>query len=290
MRFIDIEQGSPEWHELRKTKIGASMAPIIMGASPYSTAYELWQQMVELADPTPVNEFMQRGLDLEGDARDAFTNRTRIKVSPKVGVSSKYEWMMASFDGISDDNKTIVEIKCPGKKDHTTASKGKTPEHYYAQVQHQIAVAESANTIKKAYYFSYAVIPNYLIEVKPDYDYIDKMIEKEKEFIDCVRSFKPPELIERDYITREDNEWRQLTEQWISADSQLNYYAEEEKLARQKLIQHTGQYNTKGFGVRIKKMLRKGSVDYAIIPELENVNLDQYRKENSYYYKVSMDR
>ena len=31
MRFIDIEQGSPEWHELRKTKIGASMAPIIMG-------------------------------------------------------------------------------------------------------------------------------------------------------------------------------------------------------------------------------------------------------------------
>ena len=102
--------------------------------------------------------------------------------------------------------------------------------------------------------------------------------------------FKPPELIERDYITREDNEWRQLTEQWISADSQLNYYAEEEKLARQKLIQHTGQYNTKGFGYQVKKMLRKGSVDYAIIPELENVDLDQYRKENSYYYKISVDR
>ena len=122
-------------------------------------------------------------LDLEDDARDAFTNRTQIKVSPKVGVSSEYEWMMASFDGISDDHKTIVEIKCPGVKDHTTASKGKIPEHYYAQVQHQIAVAESANTINKAYYFSYAVIPNYLIEVKPDYDYIDKMIEKEKDLL-----------------------------------------------------------------------------------------------------------
>jgi len=42
-----------------------------------------------------------------------------------------------------------------------------------------------------------------------------------------------------------------------------------------------------GSGVKIARIERKGSVDYAKIPELNGVDLEKYRKESSSYIKVS---
>ena len=145
-----MEQGSKEWLQVRRRHIGASDAPVIMGVSPFKTVYELWMEKLGTGR-TSVNAAMQRGLDMEGQAREHFSMMTGIEVKPSASFSRSVEFMMASLDGISSDGLTIVEIKCAGQADHGLAVKGQVPEHYMPQLQHQMAVCE----VKELYYFSY---------------------------------------------------------------------------------------------------------------------------------------
>lgn len=89
---------------------------------------------------------MQRGIDLDPIARDLFCSTNLHKMIPKVVIK---DWAMDSLDGINDCNE-ILEIKCPGEKDHAVAVSGKVPAHYYPQLQHQMYVCDSP----KAFYFS----------------------------------------------------------------------------------------------------------------------------------------
>ena len=43
-------QGTQAWKDFRKKMITASMMPIIMGISPWSTPYELWLQQMDLSE------------------------------------------------------------------------------------------------------------------------------------------------------------------------------------------------------------------------------------------------
>src|SRR5258708_7878806 len=137
--FIPIEQGTDEWLDLRKTKITATDAVVIMGASPWKTRTELYHEKVCATVPNAPNERMQRGTVLEPIARDLFNMTTGLKMVPKVAVKG---WAMASLDGINEWNE-ILEIKCPGDKDHAIAVVGKVPDHYYPQLQHQMHVCDS---------------------------------------------------------------------------------------------------------------------------------------------------
>jgi len=45
---VILRQNTPEWLEVRKTKLGASDAPAILGISPYKTAYQLFLEKMGL--------------------------------------------------------------------------------------------------------------------------------------------------------------------------------------------------------------------------------------------------
>src|SRR3954468_9459359 len=113
-------QGTPEWHHLRKTKITATDAVVIMDMSPWKTRLQLYHEKLSSDIQKPANFAMQRGVDLEPIARSLFTIQTGIEVQPKVIIKN---WAMASLDGISSCGKHVVEIKCPGQKDHSLALK-----------------------------------------------------------------------------------------------------------------------------------------------------------------------
>lgn len=185
-------QGTEEWQAIRLQHIGASDAPIIMGVSPWKNVIELWEE--KLFEP----EFMKpsfsqkRGIYLEDFARDYFFLSTGIEVFPDVAFSFDYDFMMASFDGISVDGKTLVEIKCPGKKDHEIALKSEIPNKYYPQLQHQLFVAG----LDKMSYLSYDGESGIILDVYRDDVYIEVMIEREKSFWNCVKSFIQPNLEE----------------------------------------------------------------------------------------------
>jgi putative phage-type endonuclease len=177
--IVDVEQGSKAWHELRKSKITATDAPVIMGASPWKTKHQLYYEKTESGYEIVINERMQRGLDLEPIARETFIFSTGTFVAPAVVVK---DWAMASLDGITKDGSYIIEIKCPGEKYHAIALQGKVPDHYYPQLQHQMYVTD----LKEAGYVSFDGKDFVCVKVQRDDAYIERMVEEEKKFYECL--------------------------------------------------------------------------------------------------------
>ena len=269
-----VQQNTPEWLELRKNMIGASDAPIIMGDSPWKTPFQLWEEKLSLKKPPEMNAAMQRGHELEPIARQAYIDYTGNYIEPKVVFSETHHWMMASLDGLSIDGNLIVEIKCPGKKDHEIAKKGEVPKKYWAQLQHQLATINS-NIL---HYFSYLDGDVALVTVEADEKYIKQLMKKEVDFWNKMQSLEAPALSDRDYVEKRDDIWVEATQEWATVQLQLEDLKAREKKCRELLIQLSGGVNCIGNGVRVQKVVRKGSVDYKAIPELANVNLDKYRK------------
>jgi len=71
IRFVDLVQGTPEWKEFRKGKIGSSMAASIRGIG-FKTPLQLFEDVMEDRE-TPDNEAMRRGRDMEPVIRDWLT-------------------------------------------------------------------------------------------------------------------------------------------------------------------------------------------------------------------------
>ena len=276
-------QGTEEWLEMRRNAIGASDAPIIMGVSPWKTPHALWEEKLGLRETQPTTEAMKRGSLLEEPARGEFEKATGLKMTPRVMEHPTYDWMIASLDGISEDGKSIVEIKCPGREDHLTALTGEVPEKYYAQLQHQLAVTG----LYMVYYYSYDGERGITIEVKRDDKYIDQLISMELAFWNCVQNLEPPKLTERDYVTRDDDLWQTTTASWLEVQAQLEKLVERQEALRQALIDLSGGRNTMGAGIRVQRVVRSGSINYRMIPELRNVNLEQYRKKPVESWRIS---
>lgn len=179
---LHLQQGSAEWRAFRKTKITATDAPVIMGDNPWTSIKALMKKKTS-NDEDFVNERMQRGIDLEPEARELFCIQNGIEIWPQVLVR---DWQMASLDGISQCGKYIVEIKCPSKVFHTMAEMGKIPKHYFAQLQHQMYVAD----VEMMYYYSFDGFDGATVEVKRDEAYIKTMIDKELEFYNQLQDAK----------------------------------------------------------------------------------------------------
>ncbi len=269
--ILDIEQGSPEWHSLRKTKITATDAAVIMGVSPWKSKTKLYQDKKSDDAPNFVSEKMQRGIDLEPIARDLFIIQSNIEVEPKVIVK---DWAMASLDGMSEDGKHIVEIKCPGEKDHQSALSGKVPDYYYPQLQHQMFVCD----VDEMYYYSFDGADGVILTVKRDNEFIEKMIIEEKKFYDCLMTDTPPEPDENDYVERTDLPWEKCALNWLLVTSQIKELEKIEEDLRKQLISLSGESNSRGAGISLCQVQRKGNVDYSKIPELKGVDLELYRK------------
>jgi|SRR5271166_771846 len=276
----DIVQGSDEWLALRKTKVTATDANSIMGANPWKTKLQLYYEKLSDEPPMPPNERMQRGIDLEPIARDLFNMKTRLTMKPVVLVK---DWVMASLDGMNEVGTKIIEIKCPGEKDHATALSGRVPDHYYPQLQHQIYVAG----VSFAYYFSFDGADGVIVEVQKDEEYIKKMIIEEKRFYDCLMNKIPPETEENDYVERNDPIWSRYALQWRLIQQAKKDLEEEEEQLRRQLIFLSGECATKGGGVSLCSYQRKGNVDYTKIPVLKNLDLEQFRKPTTTSWRIT---
>ena len=273
-------QGSVEWHALRKTKITATDAAVIMGVNHWKTIHQLYDEKLSNDPPKPPNAAMKRGIDLEPVARDLFNTKTRLIMTPQVIIK---DWMMASLDGMSDCGNYIVEIKCPGERDHSIALSGKVPEHYYPQLQHQIHVCN----VHMAYYFSFDGVKGVIVEVMRDQKYIDRMVEEERKFYECIMNKTPPKPIESDYIERNDDLWKKCAYKWKTITETIKSLEKEEEEVRQQLVFLSGESNTKGAGISLCQVERKGAVDYSRIPQLKGMDLELYRKPGSQCWRIS---
>lgn len=274
-----MEQGTKEWLEFRKNHVGASDAPVIMRKSPWKTPYQLWQQKLSLAEDKPSNFAMERGNDLEPIARKALEEKLGMPLATKVRLHNRRSWMMASLDAISFDESIVAEIKCPGKDDHEIALSGHVPEKYFPQLQHQIEVCG----VDMVYYFSFHGQENALLKVYRDDQYIKQLINEEEKFFECMSNFEAPELTPQDFTFQTNGRWVQLATRLQEIKS---IKAEEEEIKKELIAMANGQ-NSRGAGVQLTKCVRRGNVDYGKIPELQNVDLEAYRKKTIEYWRFS---
>lgn len=279
-----IKQDTSEWLEMRKNKIGASDAPVIMEVSPYTTPFKLWEQKLGLSPPTFQNPSMKRGHDLEEEARLELEKMTGLCFLPYVKFHSSIPWMMASLDGMDLENKYIAEIKCPNKVDHELALSGQVPEKYIPQLQHQLEVCE----LDMVYYFSFDGSKGALVKIFRDEIYIKKMLKKEEEFWECIQSWVAPEMTDKDYELKTDGEWATSAYQWKMLHQQLKEIEKKEEEARKNLIDLSRNRNSMGAGIKLTKSMRKGSIDYTSIPQLKEVELEKYRRNPVECYKITL--
>lgn len=278
-------QNTPEWEEMRKGKVGASDAPIIMGVSPYKTPFKLWEEKLGLSECIQ-NQAMRRGHDLEETARKKMEEMTGIMFVPVVKYHPTIDWMMCSLDCLSIDESTIGEIKTTNKEDHAKAISGNVPEKYFPQLQHHMEVCQKDSTL----YFSFHNDEGVIVKVERDDEYIKKMIKEEKRFFECLQNLEPPKLSSRDYLLRETEEFLAGVEICKVLDQRLREIKDQVKQNRNHLIGMCCNQSSRGGGIRILRMVEKGRVDYSRIPELKNVNLDQYRKAPIEKWKITKEK
>jgi len=281
-----LVQGSQEWHEFRRTRIGASDIPIIMGLSPWSNPLKLWKQKMNIVESDFENYSMLHGKRTEEEARKEFELMTGIKVEPAVVVHPKYPFLMASLDGAYWNNgqiENLVELKCPTNSSiFEMAKTGRLTDYYYAQVQAQLGCCG----LEWGYFAVYYGKEMALVEVERNDEYLEKIYEAAIDFYRRMQEFDPPEDT---IVHRDDFAWSEITERLKYAHHQLKTWGDAYDSAKKELIELAKTKSSEGFGVRLTYSVRKGNVQYKDIPALKGLDLEQFRGKHSEVWTVNVN-
>lgn len=287
-----MKQGTKEWREARKSHIGASDAPVIMNVCPFTrsdgfprTPLTLWKEKLDILGDDKPTSAMNYGLEAEHNIRQMVNETTGKTFDPAVFFHPEMPFMMASLDGITGDKQYILEIKTCGDADFALAEKGEVPEKYFPQVQHQLMCVPVAQCV--LYVVSHRdTKETKTIEITPDSAYQNKLVAKEKEFWSCVLNFKQPEATERDYHER-DKVWYQKAKELYAIKERIRQLKEDEKSWEQELRNLSNGENSFFENLRYTLSMRKGTVDYSKIPELQKVDVESYRKAPTPSWRLS---
>jgi putative phage-type endonuclease len=183
--FVDLKQGSQEWIEWRHNGIGASDAPVIMGKNPWKNVRDLLSKKLGPPIDDGADSKMNRGTQLEPQARNNYNQRYSSDVRPVCIQSKTFNWLKASIDGLSLDNKKIVEIKCGDSIYRKIKYNRTVPEYYHGQLQHILAITG----LPEIDFFCYwPGNPDLLITIPRNDTYIERLINAETLFWDKVKS------------------------------------------------------------------------------------------------------
>src|SRR5208283_2513219 len=265
----------PNGTRWRMQGIGSSDAPVIMGETAFKSPRTLRSIKTGRMQDASAGPAARRGRELERFARRAYERQTGIQVEPLCLVHEEFEWMRASLDGLSFDGSTLLEIKCPlSFRDRASAQEGRIPTQYHAQLQHQLEVSGA----EQAHYWSFHGTDGFLVEIRPDKEYAEKLVEAEAAFWQLVKENRWPEVANEELDLSADPKWRRAALRYREVNLRLENAASEEHALRATLECMATARRTYGCGVEVLKSSRKGAVDYAAVPELCGVKLEPYRK------------
>lgn len=290
-----MQQNTAEWLKMRKNFIGASDAPIIMGTSKfrlqdgrYKTPFTLWQEKLGLVADQEENAACAYGKKMEEPARLVYESMTGHIVAPEVIFHKDVNYMMASLDGLSFEKDIAVEIKNSNADDHSVARSNRVPEHYYPQVQHQLDCLHSLYGHDRLHYFSFHKGEGIVVEVKRDLSYLEDLYEREQKFWQCVQNLEEPELIALDF-REQGHDWQAKAQKLWELEESLRVNTKLAKELKDDLKRLSEGRNSRAGQFLFVASNRKGSIDYSLIPELRDKDLECYRKPPSQNWSLSVD-
>ena len=152
MKFVNVQQGTDEWLELKRHHRSASEASSLMGQSKHASRRALLRA-VATGEKAAIKEYTQKVFDhghaVEEAARPIQEARMGEDLYPAVALDDEGN-RMASFDGITMDNATSWECKQWTKDKAKLVADGRIPSEDYWQLVHQLMVG--AGEIKRVVY------------------------------------------------------------------------------------------------------------------------------------------
>lgn len=156
MKISRVAQLSPEWHQLKKGRIGGTRFAQVISGRKNRLIYELLdERLSDFIAPDPfISEDMQFGLDNEEYAVKAYSKQSGIRFG-KVGaiLSEQSDIHLASPDRMNRRKGIVLEIKCTQHGDiHIKRHfEGVDPE-YMPQIINYFAVSDD---VKEVHWVSY---------------------------------------------------------------------------------------------------------------------------------------
>ena len=263
------QQGSQEWLDARKSFRNASETADVMGCG-FNTPNKLKRIKAGL-ETVFVNSAMKRGNDLEPQVREWAEEQLDIMFSPQVWENGIFR---ASLDGLSFDQKTLVEIKV---SDYTYQKvwDGDVPENYMLQIQHQM-------------YCSPAEV-GYLVVYSPKNDeyIISEKLEFNHNEWDSIQSawaeFEAMEVPAEEYIEINDVRYEELDEEYADLKSQIDELSAHLKETKAEMELIANGRNIKADFTKLNYATKKGGVDYKKILKENEIKVDEgrYRKPST---------
>jgi putative phage-type endonuclease len=183
-------QTPEDFVRMRRTYLGGSDAGAILGMSPYSSPLSVYCAKKGLWEPED-NEAMLWGRLLEPVIRDQWQERHpefAIEQDPNIYRHPELEWMGGTIDGgvtelVGEPPDTIfgqrfgLEIKT-GSEYAKEWGADEVPDHYYAQVQHYMALLDLPG------FWVVALLGRKMVEryVPRNDEFIKYMLEEEQKF------------------------------------------------------------------------------------------------------------
>lgn len=273
-------QGSPEWLELRKTKITASNLSQILGISPYGTKLDLYNEKINGTE-IPDNPGMRAGREAEEQIRAWYESKSGELFMPTVQVR---DWALSSLDGISTCGKKILECKLCNKETFAKADAGEVVPHYLTQIMWQLYCCPEA---EEAHYVCYNSGEYAVVIVPRDEKYIAKLVKEGKKFYDEHLVPKiPPSATEKDYVTIKDPQAYLLADELNNLMKVNKESAIKEKALRARLFEFTDDGNCIIGPLKLTRSGGKTKVDYKKACEDNGVELKSYTTFGIGYFSI----
>ena len=294
-----MKQGTTQWHKARTGLVTGSRAGAILGLSKWADRNSVMRDMVRSyfgADREFTgNEATEHGNTYEPLAIQDYELETGNDVIAEGFITNPdIPWIGVSPDGLVGDDGG-VEVKCPYRGGIQTLE---MKPDYLCQCYLSLIV-----TGREWWDFYVKIIGNgreeesHLERVSNGdalmwwHESKDKLKAFYDEYIETINDKEKAEQylgdLERDLSS--DEKWKQAAKDYEEAKQEAEIANEALKQAKarlQELAESQGVKKVTGCGVMAYQATRKGAVNYSKIPELKEVDLEQYRGKEAIYWTI----
>jgi len=286
---IHLRQGSEKWLDWRKEHVTATDSAKIMGKNPWSSALDCYNEKVE-GKTTFINAAMQRGMDLEPIARDLLIQTYGINLKPKVFESIESPFIGVSLDAISDDNKTLYEIKVVGENTMKRALKGEIDTMYIIQChKHMLVMGLDYMHM----FFYYTDFLTHLVKIERDEKLIKDIIKADTKFYnENLLPRIPPEKYGEEYERVYNENVNDLAISWLHISNKIKKLKKEEEQMKNTIFDLVGDGNFlfPEAKIRMNRIVKKGNVNWKVLQKeykIEDEEVEKFRGEDIIYSTLS---
>ena len=281
-----MKNSEDSFEEFRSKGLGSSDMPIIMGVSPWKKPHGLWLEKTGIKESTFTGNWAtRRGNELEPMVRDWYNKKFGTKMEVVRKIHGEFPYLRGNADGVDFGLNKMIEIKCGNLEDHARAyDHGVIPKKYYPQVMFLSFLFDMP--IDYVSYNEKFKEPFVVVKMEADPHFTEIMLEKAHHFWSMVQSKTPPLLDSTEDMVIEDDIIAAMVKKYSTLKTKKDEMENELKELSVEISSMTTHKKTVCNGWRLAWVERKGNVNYKKVPELEGVNLEDYRNKPSTFFTM----